>query len=1135
MTHSCFLCRSVFLIALCACALSGPSLSSVVAQPTESNSSGVDLSKADKSRAEVGPIEIAPIDTYLRDKDGKLIAIPDFSFEEYTQFLRRNKKSPEDDFPQPYTIEEIIVDGFAESGSAILHVQLQVRIHDDQWLRIPLGMQDARLRGKLQYTTDEKIMSPEPFVDLDNRASGFSCRLKGEVDQQVSLKLSFIQPITQIGSESRVEFSLPRCPHSHLEFRIPARDIVVNVSEQSLLESVEEGSDGFTEIRALDIGGPLSLTWHPREGESTLNASVLTATGNILVRVEGQGKITSAAWLRLRCFGHPVDTARIELPPNTRLRPSNHDDYTHQGYTTSIIASENGNAGLIQRQVVEIQFNEKATRLPEVYLSTELDLEPGRYDDAIEVAGFNVVGAVRQLGRIALASSPDTYPEWTLDNASVRRIDEKLPEPLQHREVVAGFEYFRQPCSLKLHVRPRQSRVSVEPTYVIKVMSDRVEVNASFDVAIRGSELSFFTVNMAGWEVDDIGPEGLVNPPTLDSVSPLIISFKKPTTGHVKLIVRGVQRLPSGTDQIALELPQPIDVKALRMAEVVVQPDDNVHLKPRFDDIRRLVINPEPLPPLNQTSGRRQPFHFRGVGEKGSLMFVADMEVEKQSVTAAANSEIYVHKSDLRIKQRFEYQIRQEPMSRLSLKLHPDLAEPEALDIQLDGQPVNYEVSDRHTDSKEDNRIEAYISLPNLQHGTCRLEVEYRWPLPLATANQSVQLAVPLTLPGLDKLTGHRLQLTSEPPMEIRANDSRWSTHKTNSDSQDTYLNKHFSDDGTATEINVTIGHTASSEGRSTFVEMAWIQTWLSRNQRIERATFQLSTSKDHVELMLPPSVKENLITQVNGQSVQIRWQSTKGRRSTQVFVPLLGTETTYLIDLWYTMADARPALGAMQLELPYVGSECRTKRTYWQLVTPSDDCLFENPKRLDPESNWGWNFRTVDVTSDITSNLEKQFGSTWQSPGRISSSANEYWFSSLEILKRVDIRTVGQSFLLLTFGGGTLVVGLLLTYFSVLRHPAILLVAACGLAITAIRYPESVMMASQASILGIVFVVVGRLFLWFLLWRKRQEQIVYGGSASSVERLQNDQYGQSLSEGATVSAAIAPNGVSDSHPEVHR
>ena len=110
--------------------------------------------------------------------------------------------------------------------------------------------------------------------------------------------------------------------------------------------------------------------------------------------------------------------------------------------------------------------------------------QPGEW---LELAGFEVVDAVRQWGHIDVAADSDWQVLWG-SSGGVRQV-----EPLPLAGVVAGFDYDAQPYSLTARLVPKRTRISVEPEYRLLLDADRVQLEAKLMYTIRGRGRSVWT------------------------------------------------------------------------------------------------------------------------------------------------------------------------------------------------------------------------------------------------------------------------------------------------------------------------------------------------------------------------------------------------------------------------------------------------------------------------------------------------------------------------------------------------------------------------------------------------------------------------------------------------------------------
>ena len=139
---------------------------------------------------------------------------------------------------------------------------------------------------------------------------------------------------------------------------------------------------------------------------------------------------------------------------------------------------------------------------------TEQTYDVAKKQQWIELAGFEVVGAVRQWGHLGVQVVGDWQIAWG-DRRLVRQIED-LPAELWRENMLAGFEYFGQPFSLLRRWRLRNA-VNVEPEYLVMVGANRVELEARLKYRVGGAKAFDFEVDMPGWQLDEVGPANRVS------------------------------------------------------------------------------------------------------------------------------------------------------------------------------------------------------------------------------------------------------------------------------------------------------------------------------------------------------------------------------------------------------------------------------------------------------------------------------------------------------------------------------------------------------------------------------------------------------------------------------------------------
>ena len=151
--------------------------------------------------------------------------------------------------------------------------------------------------------------------------------------------------------------------------------------------------------------------------------------GALLVRIDGRSVSTDAR-LTLRSFGGPFDSFRLRLPPKAELVGP-----APTGVT--IVAITDPTADPSAGKIVEVKLDRKTSGPFELRLGTERRYNVTQPDETLELAGFDVLGSVRQWGHIAVEVVGNWQIVWE-PSRSVRQVDD-LPENLRRDDLLAGF------------------------------------------------------------------------------------------------------------------------------------------------------------------------------------------------------------------------------------------------------------------------------------------------------------------------------------------------------------------------------------------------------------------------------------------------------------------------------------------------------------------------------------------------------------------------------------------------------------------------------------------------------------------------------------------------------------------------
>ena len=600
--------------------------------------------------------EVKPAVYYLEDKDGVLQPVLGFSFEDFETFYKLKNHLDQREQKPRYTIDRLSAVGDARATRAELTVQLTVTLRDSQWVRVPLRLDNVVLREPPKHEG-----AGQALVHFEDAREGYVCWLRGDPAQPQTLTLSVLAPLAAGGGESRLRLPAPRATVSEMKLTVPIDRAVARVVDGGELQATAPVEGGKTLINVLGIGGETTIAWRAPAEPAAAAPTVLESMGALLARIDGRSVSTDAR-LTIRSFGGPFDSFRLRLPPQADLVGP-----TPTGVTiTATSDPTNASAG----KIVEVKLDRKTSGPFELRLVTERRYNVTQPDETLELAGFDVLGSVRQWGHIAVEVVGNWQIVWE-PSRSVRQVDD-LPENLRRDDLLAGFEYFVQPCSLVAQVTQKKTRVSVDPDFLLQVGSERVRLYATLRYKVRGAKVRALEIDAPGWRVEDVGPPSLINVEATPAGAEGVFSLPlaQPTSGDFELTLEASREIAKNTDSLSLEIPRPL-AEATGQALVVVLPDDNVELTPRNDGLVGLAAQPlrsaQPLKASLRLPDRQQdPFLYRA--ETSPARFVSDFRVHEKSVLVEAIEQANIGERESLVDQRLIYHVSYEPIDRVLLR-----------------------------------------------------------------------------------------------------------------------------------------------------------------------------------------------------------------------------------------------------------------------------------------------------------------------------------------------------------------------------------------------------------------------------------------------------------------------------------
>jgi len=1011
------------------------------------------VDKSPEARVE----ESRPSIFYLPDKQDNLQPILDFKYEDFVELYKLKNQLGGHDRPPRYSLQRVSATATATPKNIKLTARFQVLVHDKNWVRVPLRFDQGLLREAAQYKGPG-----EQFLHYEGKGVGYVCWIRGEPASRHELTLTMLVPVDTIGDKTRLKLFAPRSTISELKLTVPIAGATGTVSEGATMLSSTTAEGGTTEFDVVGLKGDFQLTWRKSATSPPDAAATLEVVGTVLARLDGHA-ISTEATLSVRSHDVAFDRLTVRLPPEAELVRG--DDI---GYVLSTVGEKTKDDAKQSPRFVEVRLPKKTLGPVEIRVRCQRNYDPSKNASWCELAGLEVVGAARQWGTIAVAAIGDWQLHWGPGRQS-RQIDYLSDSP-QHENVVASFEYFSQPYSLPVRMTRQKTRISVDPEYVLSVDCDRIRLKGKLAYTIRGAKVSALEVAIPGWELLGVGPDALVADDgattTSDTVS---IPLASPSSGSVELQLRARRTIASAT---SLSIPLPIpQADSMGPASVVILAADNVELIPNNQAIKGLMRQGG-APPIELPSRQQDPLYYRSTGD--AAVFAAGFRVHARRMTVDVDSQATLGEQVANVEQKFSYSIAYEPLDRLNITVPRMLAGPKRLQVLYDGKPLLPVVATN--DVAKDGAagpVTMRLTLPTPRIGECELAIRYSVAMPNSLSERPTTLALPLTMPKDGELVANRLIVKSARNLLVSPRKGEWIIANRDavakSDNQPVL---QLTSDHRPCRLDVDL--LAKNDATTAIVvSRAWLQSRLTSTSRQGRAVFQLNTNRKSLGVLLPTgALADQAIVLVNGTIVDGRTTE-----NNQLTIPLVGDgrQRRFVVELRYHFSEPRPPRGALSLEFPRLIPDAWIEQMYWQLILPDNEHLIANPAGFTREFAWKWNnyFWRRHALLDQTQ-LESWAGTTPHAlpPKR----ANGYLFSTLGRIERAEVRTAGRTWIVLWASGAALVVGLLLIYVPVSRHPATLLIAGIALLTVGLIAPEPTLMLAQAASLGLVLALLAGL-----------------------------------------------------------
>jgi hypothetical protein len=954
-----------------------------------------------------------------------------------------------------------------KSSHVDLSVTLSIAVETEGWVRIPLGFGQAALRA-----LPDEAGHRRHLVTIEGAEAGQSTS-QGRRDYVLWLQgrgagttekivLNFSVPVSGMGRERRMVLSFPRVAVSEMKLTVPMAEAEAEVPSGATVTAKANGNK--TDLVVSGLHGDFDLVWRNAGGSEAESSPTVTAWGStITATVVDQRHVEFEANLNVRAHGGELTDFEVRLPAGARLA----EDKTEEGYTVREVTR--GKQETQEGRLVKVSFpkplKDSESTIVTLWANSDGAAENGQFP----LGGFEIPKATSQSGASQSGKViVREQGEWDVRCEDDRGLESISPSEISEapEEVVEAFSYYKQPFSLALRVFPKQTRVSVEPHYDLSVESGLARLDATLKYTVRGQKAYQLKFDLKGWDYDGIGPDHLVVPEAFkpDESGMLVVNLENGMTAGFELSLQAHREI--APDATSIEFPLPIpQATSLSSTTLAVLPADNIDL---HEDIERTV----------GLVRQQEPLNYRG--ETDEAVFAAELSVREQEISVEISTEITVASSEAAVKETLIFDVKYEPANALPIRLPHELAETGVVEYFLDGERL------AAVDMEQGPAAEFVarkIMLPAPRQGRFEVTARYTIPVRDLEPDMTVRCVVPLIVPEEAVFVRHRLSTILEEGIGCRVNpDGAWQQVRDELTGYDRTTVNEYAAETPETRIVVGVFEKDPDTSGSAEVHAAWIQTWMMKRQRRDRAVFRFVSDRRHFEVVLPEGADTKFLRVVmDGDEVEYTQPS-------EQHVRLSGEQASgsHVLELWYPFSESRPARGPMRFELPQVEDGVWVRRSYWQLVLPGSEHIVSAPPEHTTEYEWGWRgpwWGRVPLMEQA--DLERWVGAVRDTPVPIATS--RYLFSRFGSVGSVELRTASRTSIVGGASAVALLIGLLLIYVPATRHPFFGLVLVIAVAAGAFIWPGAALLFAQASGMGLALSVLGAVLYRGVARRRRR------------------------------------------------
>lgn len=1020
--------------------------------------------------------EVGPELFYVERDDGRLVPVPGFQYRDFIDLLRVKDGLAGPLEPPPAILERVAVRIDARGtdpaateasprGATMCPATLEYSIVQSApgWAMVPLEAGGLLLSAPPRHEGPGRMLV-DAAPDGGYRA-WFDAAPDPGSDARHVVVLEGRLPIESGSDEDQLVLRLPTAVASRVDVATGRERPAVRTVPPAPEQTVTAADDGGSVVSLAGLAGTSRIAIASvAEAEPRAAAEAVTEA---VVVIDGRNAVTEATVTLSRIAAAGGRRLRLSLPPRTVLREIR---------PPAVLLARGGTP---EAPTVDVSVPLDGSGTAAVSLSCERPVDPSGAA-TFDPIGFAVEGVApwRQWGRLSLVVDGDWQVTWG-DATDVRRVDP--PATARQAGFVAAFAYDGLPASLPLRVRPRRSRVVIEPEYRYDVAGTRVTLDARFRVAVRGAPINGIALELdPEWVIEESGPAGAVDVAGVTAEEGRVtIPFTQSLAGDAIVDLRASRSLAKDADDVAWRLPVP-RADLVGPATVVVTSRSDIELLPDAAAVTGLVRQTASAAPLSDAD--RTALVYRLDAAEGA--FAAARRFLPRRIEAAVSVQATIGAAEVLVGQSIRLDVLHVPLELVELAVPRPIAdagfEVRLDETLLDATPAVGDAGD------EAGAAVFRVILPKPLLGAGELVVRHRLPVPEVPPEATVPLDLPLVVPLAAAVSRQVATVAADESLTVGIRGDAWRRDVGSAAGSGGRVQTWTAVTRQAA-LPLALSTRRSDTARTVVVEAAWLRTRLLPGSREDVATYVVSGVTGPIVCTLPAgaaaaAARTTHEVMLGGTIVR---DAIRPGGVVVIEPPEADPRRRWRIDIRsVTPRDAGwPGIAArfglpdpIDLAAPTFAAPTSERRFYWTILARGDERVVGVPAAWNSQQVWepagfGWRQRPAVTEADLASWIAAAADGDADRGPPVSRepplTGRLFAFSGLGPPAPVVAWLVPDWLILLASSGASLALGLAILYRPWLRRVPVLVVLAAALGFLAAVAPAVAPLVAQAALPG--------------------------------------------------------------------